>query len=389
MVRVAVLGDSEEASPGGMGYAYIPRLNYEAWRRFGNVPESFVAAYGSYGGGTPWGEWLLRGGAAAPGASPTRIAPERLLPNIQVAAHSTNAGDRNVNGQWYGQLPVLRQDAASVAPEALVSTGANYFCTGGAVRAEIFAATYPDSGEVHYIARPIDTITGDYFALPTAQGTLTMGLAAANYAIKSMTTSPLPYAGHRYLQLELLGSSNTALTDIIGVRFKSDACPQGMVFQGFASGGYTTIDFLTRHWDAGALFRALGFHAAVLHLGANDAGRGITAETYKVHTEQLITMLRAWMNDPAFPIVLMSDPFRAGWPPTIQEEFNRFAGAHFAIALADPNVLVINSRRLMDDRGWKEARPDRIAEVLLDNVHYTPQGAIELAGAEITTLLGP
>jgi hypothetical protein len=201
VVRVAVLGDSQETSPGGMGYVYIPRLNYEAWRRFGNVPESFVAGYGSYGGGAPWGEWLLRGGAAAPGASPTRILPERLLPNIWVAAHSTAAGDRNVNGQWYGQLTILQQDAASVAPEALVSTGTNYFCTGGPVRAEIFAATYPGSGEVHYIARPIDTITGNYYALPSAEGTSTMGLATADYAIKSMTTPPLPYVGHRYLQL--------------------------------------------------------------------------------------------------------------------------------------------------------------------------------------------
>jgi lysophospholipase L1-like esterase len=162
-----------------------------------------------------------------------------------------------------------------------------------------------------------------------------------------------------------------------------------MVFQGFAAGGYTTADFLTRHWDAGALFRALGFHAAVLHLGANDAGRGTTAETYKSQTEQLIAMLRSWTGDSSFPVVLMSDPFRAGWPPTIQQEFDRFVGAHFAIALADPNVLVINSRRLMDDQGWNEARPDIIAEVLLDGVHYTPRGAIELAAAEIATLLGP
>jgi hypothetical protein len=389
VVRVAVLGDSQETSPGGKGYVYIPRLNYEAWRRFGNVPESFVAGYSSYGGGAPWGEWLLRGAAAAPGASPTRILPERLLPNISVAAHSTATGNRNVNGQWYGQLIVLHQDAASVAPEALVSTGTDYFCTGGPVRAEIFAATYPGSGDVHYIARPIDTNTSNYYATPSAEGTSTMGLNTADYAIKSVTTPPLPYAGHRYLQLELLGSADAALTDIIGVRFKSDICPQGMVFQGFAAEGYTTEDFLTRHLDAGALFRALGFHAAVLHLGANDAGRATTAETYKSQTEQLIAMLRSWTGDPSFPIVLMSDPYRTGLLPTMQQELNRFVGAHFAIALADPNVLVINSRRLMDDRGWNETRPDRIAEVLLDDVHYTPQGAIELSTAEIATLLGP
>lgn len=49
---------------------------------------------------------------------------------------------------------------------------------------------------------------------------------------------------------------------------------------------------------------------------------------------------------------------------------------------------MVNSQRLMDDRGWNATRPDRLAKVLLDGVHYTAQGAIELAAAEMVTLLG-
>ena len=162
-----------------------------------------------------------------------------------------------------------------------------------------------------------------------------------------------------------------------------------MVFQSFAAGGYTTTDFLTNHWNAGPLFRALGFHAAVLHFGASDAGRGTTAEDYQSHTEQLIAMLRSWMGDSSFPIVLMSDPYRTGLSAAAQNEFDRYVGAHYAIAQTDPNVLVINSRRLMDDRGWNAANPDTIAAVLLDEMHYTPQGAIDLAAAEVSALLGP
>ncbi len=389
-VRIALLGDSQETAPGGKGYVYIPRLNYEAWRRYGNVPESFVAGYGSYGdGAVPFADWLLRGAAAAPGASPTRILPARQLPNISAAAHSAAAGDRNINGQWYGQLTILQQDAASVAPEALVSTGTDYFCTGGPVRAEIFAATYPGSGEVHYIARPIDTNTANYYAVPSAEGTSTMGLDAVDYAIKSVTTPPLPYAGHRYLQLELLGSAAAALTDIIGVRFISDQCPQGIVIQDLSAGGLSVNDFLNRYGEAGDLFKAMGFDAAILHFGANDVGRGVTAETFRTDTEALIARIRAWTRDPDFPIILMGDPYRKGLTPAMEEEYDRYTGAQRAIAAADPHVLVVNSRRLMDERGWKAGLPNRLAELLVDEVHYTPRGAIELAEAEMGELLGP
>ncbi len=41
-VRIAVLGDSQETSPGSHGFQYIPLLNHEMWKRFGNSPETPV-----------------------------------------------------------------------------------------------------------------------------------------------------------------------------------------------------------------------------------------------------------------------------------------------------------------------------------------------------------
>ena len=387
-VRIAVLGDSQETSPERWGDVYIPRLNYEAWRRYGNVPETPVAWYGSYGDGSPWGEWLLSGGAAAPGASPTRIASDRLLPGSPAASHSSNLADRNINGQRYGQLAVLQQDARSVAPGAEISSNTDYFCTGSPVRAQVFAATHPESGEVRYMARPTDSTVVDYAAPISIEGLLDMGLTSSVYAVKSAITPPLPFAGRRYLQLELLGNLDAKLTDIVGLRFVSQACSHGMVFQSLAASGYTTDDVLSKHGDAGVLFKALGFHAAVLHLGVNDAGSGLTAEEYRSKTEKLIAMLRTWTKDPSFLIVLMSDPYRTRWGITTQREFDRYVGVHFAIAQQDPNVLMVNSRRLMHDIGWNETRPDRLSLFLADEVHYSPRGAMELAAAEIATLLG-
>jgi hypothetical protein len=115
--------------------------------------------------------------------------------------------------------------------------------------------------------------------------------------------------------------------------------------------------------------------------------KGATAERFRANTEALIARLRTWTRDPAFPVILMSDPYRKGLELWTQVEYDLYPGAQRAIAAADPNVLLVNSRRLMDELGWKTNRPDRLIEVLTDDVHYTPRGAIELAHAEMGELL--
>lgn len=132
----------------------------------------------------------------------------------------------------------------------------------------------------------------------------------------------------------------------------------------------------------------MGFDAAILHFGANDIGQGATAETFRTDTERLIARIRSWTRDADFPVILMSDPYREGLAPAMEEEYARYPGAQRAIAAADPHVLLVNSRRLMDEKGWRADRQDRLAELLSDNVHYTPRGAIELAEAEMGALLG-
>mgnify|MGYP003449843854 FL=1 len=137
------------------------------------------------------------------------------------------------------------------------------------------------------------------------------------------------------------------------------------------------------------LFRSIGFDAAILHFGANDIGEGSTAESFRADTERLIARIRSWTGKPDFPIILMSDPYRKGLNPEQEAEYARYPGALRALAASDPAVLVINSRRLMHDRGWKADQPNRLNELLLDDVHYTPRGAIELAAEEMRVLLGP
>ena len=387
-VRIALLGDSQETSPGGKGDVYVPRMNYEAWVRYGNVPETFVASSGTYGGQTiPFANWLLSGVTAPPGASPTRVAPERLLPGIVAAAHAAPAGPQSVNGQWYGQLTVLEHNARGVNPGVEIPSNVEYFCMQGGVRAEIFAATHSQSGEVLYKARPAD-MAPDYFAPSTIEEVVSLSLAEQSFAVKSFMTPILPRNGLRYLQLEVLGSATSALTDIIGVRFTSTQCPQGVVIQGLSAGGLSAKDFVERYGEAGDLFRAMGFNAAILHFGANDINQGATAEIFQHNTEMLIARIRAWTRDAQFPVILMSDPYQQGLDVASEHEYARYPGAQRAIAATDPHVLVVNSRRLMDDRGWRAERPNRLVELLEDGIHYTPRGAIELAETEMGALLG-
>jgi lysophospholipase L1-like esterase len=388
-VRIALLGDSQETSPEGNGDVYLPRLHYETWLRYGNVPETVVTGYHTYSGQTvPFADWLLSGVIAPPGASPSRVAPERLLPGIPAAAHAAPAGPLSVNGQWYGQLTILESNALGINPNAEIPTDAEYFCNQGPVRAEIFAATHPESGEVWYMARPTDQAP-DYFAPASFAGASSLSLAAPSFAVKSFVTQILPRNGLRYLQLELLGSMTSALTDILGMRFISDQCKQGIVIQDLSAGGLSAKDFVDRYGEAGDLFRAMGFDAAILHFGANDIEQGATAETFRADTERLIARIRTWTGDADFPVILMSDPYRKGLNAIMEEEYDRYPGAHRAIAAADPHVLVINSRRLMDEKGWKADRPDRLVELLADDLHYSPRGAIELAETEMGQLLGP
>jgi len=387
-VRLALMGDSQETSPEGRGDVYVPRLQYEAWKRYQNVPETVVAGYFSYGDGQPYGDWLLRGSAASPGASPTRIVVDHLLPGIHAAAHAAPAGPQSVNKQWYGQLMVLEPDARSLNPAAEIPTTTQYFCTQGSVRAEIFAATHPQSGGLLYKARPSDSVPS-YSAPATIEETAPLSLADATFIVKSFTTVSLPFNGKRFLQLELLGGLTSTLTDIIGARFKSDQCPQGLVIQDLSAGGLSTKEFLNTYRAAALLFRAMGFDAAILHFGANDAGEGATAEMFRADTERLIARIRSWANNPDLPVILMADPYRKGLSSAQEAEFARYPGALRAIAASDPAVLVINSRRLMDERGWKADQPDQLSKLLADDVHYTPRGAIELAGEEMQALLGP
>jgi hypothetical protein len=386
-VRIAVLGASQETSPTSHGFRYIPLLNYEMWKRFGNSPETPIEGCFFYGGGsTPPGNWLVSGRCAAPGPADTRLSPGQILPSLRARAFSTLNGATNITGGTRGQLTMLQPDAIDVDPSAGIPSDASYFNPSGVIRARIFAATNPSSEEVAYQARPSATHSPLYSAAVTTTGTLNLGLQSPVFAIKSGETSPLEFNGNPYMSLEVFGTSDTELTDVIGIRFFNETHPEGVVVDTFSLGGYSAFNFLRDHADAGVMFAAFGFQAAILHYGANTNGRS-TPEQFKADISDVISRVRTWVGDPAFPVILIADVYQSRLTPAELVENDQYVGAQLAIAQADSNVMVINARRLTEDIGWNptSGQADQFME---DGVHYTALGAKVLAAAVVAALMG-
>jgi hypothetical protein len=387
-VRLALFGDSQETSPSGVGLVYVPRVNYEFWREYGNVPETQLVGHGSYGNTNPPADWLLRGNINRPGPSPTRVSADRLppFPMPGPAAHSTKRSDRNVNGQAFGQFTTLLHDGAALDAGAQIPAGVNYFDPHGVVRAQLFAHTHPSSGEVAYKARPINPGNSPYYSAVTTAGTLELGLESATPGVRSGWTEPLNYAGKRYMNVEVHGSQDAKLTDVLGLRYHNDSRPEGVTVMDLAAGGHTSASILAGHANAGDVFAALGFHAAVIHYGANDINAGFSAEQFRQNTLALMAAVRSWTNDPHFKFILIADTDKASPGGERRVQYDRYVGAHFDIASRDPDVMVVNARRLMHAIGWDASKPT-FWTFSTDGVHHTAEGARRLAEAEVRAMV--
>ncbi len=384
-IRIAVIGDSQETSPNSHGFQYLPLLNHEMWKRFGNSPETPVVGCFSYGT-TPPANWLLAGVCGAPGPAATRLSAAQILPNARPRAFSTLNSSTNVTGGSRGQLTMLQHDAIDVDPSTGIPSNVSYFNTSGAVKARIFAATNPTSGEIAYQARPNALHSPSYSAAVTTTGTLALGLQSSTFAVRSGETGPLDFDGKRYLALEVFGTSDTELTDLIGLRFVNETHPEGVVIDTFSLGGYTASTFLSAHAGAGAMFAAFGFHAAILHYGANE-GTSLTAAQFQSDISAVISRVRAWVGDSNFPIILISDVYQSRLSTAQMAEYDQYVGAQLSIAQADPNVMVINARRLTENIGWN-ATSGRSEQYLDDGIHYTALGAKSLSAATVAAMMG-
>ncbi len=380
-VRALLLGDSQETSPGGFGYVYVPRLNYEFYRVYGNAPASpLSSANASTGGGAPWSDWLIRSSAPSPGFGPGRLAPNQIPPNLQGGATSTAGGNNINNNQFFGALSMLQPGAEDVTPEAGLA-GTTYFDSSAGVYLDIFAATNASSGEVRCVVSNAPTSTTSFFEPTRLTLDTTMGLRSPVFGYRTQRLGPFSVEPGKYLQTILSGTDPNALTDVLAVSFSSVARPEGWVVSSISMGGYQTRDFLGGHAPSIPLLGLYNPDVVLIHFGANDGGRGRTPAQFKADLETLLASLRSTIRAD-LPVIVFTDPYAVLTPET-RENFDRYAGVAYAISLEDPLTCAVNSRRLSDEVGWNQSTSTRF---LVDGIHYTAIGAKVLAALEVRAL---
>ena len=382
-VRAVVIGDSQETSPGGAGNIYLPRLNYEFFLEYGNAPETPVTSVlGSTGSGAPWSDWLVRVANAQPGQAPSRVPFSQFPPNIAGAA-STSLGGGNINNnQLYGSLIMLQHDAADTNPGAGVAGLAAYFDVSQGVYVDVYAASNPSSGEVRCRITPATSHVPSYFQ-PTTQTAITsLALDQPGTLFRRQRLGPFGLNGRPYFQVELSGTSPSALTDIVAVDISSAANPQGWVVSSLSAGGFKAGDYLAVHPDGSDFVAVYAPDVAFITFGANDAGNSHPPQQFKDDVQALIADLRLRVN-PSLPIIIMADVYR-NLPPDQAAYLDRYPGVAYAIAQEDPLVCAVNSRRLTDAQGWNAANA---STYLADGVHFTSAGAILKARLEVHAIL--
>lgn len=381
-VRALCFGDSQETCPGGQGDIYMPRLNYELWRRYGNAPESaFFGPDANTGSGLPYAEWLVRNTITTPGPAPTRLAPSQLPPNSFAVASSTTSGT-NILNQLYGAIYSLEPNAVGVNPGAQISGHPPFLDTDKGVYLDVLVASNTSSGGVSARYTPRSTSTPTYFppnwtVLPSSPP-----FERPTLTFETVRFGPLVLDGAPYLQVEIAGSVDAKLTDIIGARFIGVADDRGWSVTSFSRGGYHSYDLTGFHGNSWEAIAAHEPDVVFLSYGANDFADGVSPAHFRTLLLSIITLLRDHSR-PDLPIILFAEADRT-MPPQHEDSFDTLAGVLHSIAQDTPNVCAVNGRRMTDALGW--SRTGDLSPFLSDSVHYTPAGARLKAQLEIDAL---
>jgi lysophospholipase L1-like esterase len=378
-----ILGDSQETSPGGLGSVYVPRLDFEFFRIYGHAPETpLTSASGSTGGGSPWAAWMIRLSGASPGLAASRVPPSSLPPNIRAGASSALGGMNVNNNQLYGSLVMLQPDAADTNPQAGLAGSTHYMDVSQGVYLDVYAAANASSGEVHGRITPALTHAPSYFQPTTGVADTSLALNQPGALFRRQRLGPFGLAGRPYFQVELSGTNPAAFTDIIAVDFASAANPAGFVVTTLSAGGYKVSDYLAGHAAGTPLIALYNPDMIWISYGANDAGVGRSPQNFRDDLTALITHLRLQIR-PDLPIVIVSDPYRV-LPADQLANLDRYPGVAYDIAMHDPLVCALNSRRLTDAAGWT---PANSTTYLADGVHYNAVGAMLKASLEVQALV--
>lgn len=364
IIKIAVIGDSQETQYGGSGGIYMPSLNYEFALRYGNAPCSTIGN-GNYGGyGTAGQElgckWLRTGRNPLSGG--TAFMPSsKILPNLDVTAIQTNANYQS------GKLIALN-DKMSAAHNPM-HRYINFFDASQGVQLELFLGTRPDAAPIT-IGTAYNANWSHSFTLADAISNVNPGLVAPlSSTVKYRTPTLTGPTSAQYLYTGTrLTNAGTAAVDLIDGRFYT-ANPlkqYGVVVDNFGFGGYTAQAWYDAFKGAGDMLREVGpYDMVILHFGANDSIG--TAAAHEAGLRALISFARESLRDARIPIIICSDGYRQHSSTPIRDVYQTFPGVGLSLAQELDNVMVINLQRMTEQAG--------ITDVAENETLYTSRGA--------------
>lgn len=382
LVHGLIFGDSQETCPQGAGEQYIIHLNREFADWYGSCDATpWCQAGSSFGGGSPWGEWLVRAASAPPGPV-LRPYPERWLPpGMQACTVSAMNGLNVNNNQDFGWLVFLDTNARWSHPDTRCD-GHPFFETRSGVYLELMARSEPESSELLAKVATTNRHAPYYYENFARNYSTSMHLNDSKGEIRTQRLGPFAVPRGRSIQAEIGGTDPRRTATLISARFVA-ANPRGLVITDIAEGGYLSGTIADHHPDCGPVLARLGADFAIIAYGANDIAFGVPPASYRENITKLIRFIRS-NTAPDLPVVILCDPYRSTSIPRQAATQEGLPAQAYKIAQSDPNVLFINSRRLTDDEGWTSRRyPD----FCTDGVHYNSRGAEAKARAEARAIL--
>ncbi len=370
VIRIGVIGDSQEACPDSWGRHYLMEANGLLAEAFGPASETVLLQQKWWDTDPNWLAITQSWESQPP--VPMQIAPSAVPPGVVgTAMVGPDDGTR-------GFIGMLLPNAERCPVAERVGTPA--FLDGPNIVLDLLVSRRTDMGDLAWHAAIAPTTHPNIGNQSIADGALFTSSIPANTPFAWVSTPALPVPTVGWRQVRVSGVDAARPVDVLGARFRNASTSRGVVLQPLAVGGMGLPGMLQSYGNCAAALNALELDAVVLHFGANDSY--ITAAQWKARLVATIAVIRSARQDATFPIIVAADSFRLALPPGSGYEF--FPGASAEVAQADPAVTALNMRRVHDERFlWNDAQHYGLA----DNVHHLPHAQRMIAMAFVGTLL--
>lgn len=396
-IRMLQDGDSQETAPTGHGDEYNLRLNYEFWKRFGNIPESQIMDNAAYGGGVPPAA-ICQAGQLADGVAAGDVSITRYPYGMDPQAFNrfTYNSSEGIGTVLQANLLSAQTSLTEIdrTVEYLSRTGLVFHMLvphvttqGKTLRIRSTAST---NGAVQFFNADQAVNTADITAYSDNNVSFTEITQVYNYGGSPPTAANLLT---NYPQVVVTGHSDFPTTPVeTGPTWFSSGNTKGIIVSMNSQGGVVTTDQFTDRANMLQFINGYAPSIIILSCGANDAGAGVTPAQFKTNVQTKINTYQAGLAGslPNLMFILMSDPdLTTIVDPVKLADLDGYGAVLRQIAL-DPtykSVFIDRNRILKNKYNWDRNFPSTIANYLLDGVHYSTAGARLVAIEDAAAIL--